>query len=243
MRRNAIRLLVRAKASPDLFRPGQPLFIPAPQEDATVSAKPPKANHNPETPAAMDQVRDILFGAQLKEMDTRMQRQEERFARSIEDAKGALKNKIESLENFMKSEVASILARIKEEEDERTALQKTEQRERQEAVTQLAKDLASAQEALERKLAKHAATLDAAERELRQLMQKENGSLADKIQEKYEHGLQVLRNTAEEIRADMVYRSALASMFTETAVKLSGQWSSDENGSPGVDVSAEDQNG
>ena len=194
-----------------------------------MSAKPQKnSQYTPETPAAMDQVRDILFGAQLKEMETRLQRQEERFARSVEDAKGALKNRIDSLENFMKSEVASILARIKEEQGERSDLLKTEQRERQEAVTQLAKDLSSAQDALERKLAKAASTLDATERELRQLMLTECGSLAEKIQERYQHSLKVLSNTAEQIRADMVYRSSLASMFTETAVKLSGQWNNEE---------------
>jgi uncharacterized membrane-anchored protein YhcB (DUF1043 family) len=192
----------------------------------------------------MDQVRDILFGAQLKEMDTRMQRQEERFTRATEDAKGALKNRIDSLENFMKSEVASLLARIKEEGDERSTMLKTEQRERQEAVAQLAKDLAAAQEATDRKLTKHAATLDTTERELRQLMLTESGTLADKIQEKYEHSLQVLSNTAEQIRTDMVYRSTLASMFTETAVKLSGgQWNNDDNGPLVLDASVEEQNG
>jgi DNA repair exonuclease SbcCD ATPase subunit len=180
----------------------------------------------------MEQVRDILFGAQLKEMDTRLQRQDERFARSLADAQDALKNRIESLENFMKSEVASLLARIKEEQAERDALQKAEQRERQEALAQLTKDLASCQEVLERKLAKTAATLDSMERELRQLMLKECGALASTIQERYQNSLHVLQNTAEQIRSDMVYRTSLAGMFTETAVKLSGQWNTEDMSPP-----------
>jgi hypothetical protein len=35
--------------------------------------------------------------------------------------------------------------------------------------------------------------------------------------------LQVLSETAAQIRHDMVYRSSLSSMFTEVAVKLSGR--------------------
>ena len=179
---------------------------------------------NPEAPAAMDQVRDLLFGAQIKEMDTRLQRQEERFARALDDAKGAMKNRIESLENFMKSEVASILARIKEEQTERNQAFKDEVRERNENIAHLTKELGTLAETLERKSAKLSSTLDTMDRELRQLLLRETGSLAEKIEEKYQDGQAVLQRTATQIRADMVHRASLASMFTELAVKLNGQW-------------------
>lgn len=196
--------------------------------------------------APMEQVRELLFGAQLKDMETRFKRQEERFLREIADARDSLKSRLDSLENFMKSEAGTLLHRIKEEQEERAdalkveqrerseALKaeqreraeqiKNEQRERLEAVTQLGKDLAAASETLERKIAKVSGTLDTAERELRQLLLTESGSLSGKIEEKYQDALNVLANTAAQIRHDMVYRSSLSSMFTETAVKLSGQW-------------------
>lgn len=211
----------------------------------------------PQEAAQMDQVRDLLFGAQLKDMETRFKRQEERFLREIADSRDALKKRLDSLENFMKSETATILHRLKEEQGERDealkieqrergesikaeqrermeALKneqrdrleavKSEQRERVEAFTQIAKDLAAAVETLERKIAKVSSTLDAAERELRQLLLSESGSLSDKIEEKYQSALDVMSNTAAQIRYDMVYRSSLSGMLTEVAVKLSGQW-------------------
>ena len=193
-----------------------------------------EASH-PIEASSMDQVRDILFGAQLKDMETRFQRQEERFAREINDARDALKKRLDSLENFMKSENASLLNRIKEEgaerdteikseQRERSEALKNEQRERADAFAQQAKDLASAVESFERKLAKLSGVLDATEQELRQLLITESGSLADKVEEKYREALDVIAGTAAQIRHDMVYRGALSGLFNDAAVKLSSQW-------------------
>jgi chromosome segregation ATPase len=188
--------------------------------------------------APMEQVRELLFGAQLKDMETRFQRQEERSQREITDLRNALKTRIDSLENFMKSEVASLLHRLKDEQDERAEMikaeqrernenQRAEQRERTEAIAQVTKDLTAANEAFERKLAKLSSTLDNAERELRQLLQTESGALSAKVDERYQDALNVLSKTASEIRGDMVYRSSFSTMLTEMAVKLSGQWALD----------------
>ncbi|MDR2452234.1 MAG: hypothetical protein LBE85_10840 [Candidatus Accumulibacter sp.] len=174
--------------------------------------------------ASMEQVRELLFGAQLKDMETRFQRQEERFQREITDTRNTLKTRLDSLENFMKSEIASLLHRLKDEQNERGEIVKAEQRERAEAVAQLVKDLATTNESFERKLAKLSGTLDNTERELRQLLQAENSALSAKVDEKYQDALDALSKTSSEIRRDMVYRSSFSTMLTEIAVKLSGQW-------------------
>jgi hypothetical protein len=174
--------------------------------------------------ASMEQVRELLFGAQLKDMETRFQRQEERFQREITDTRNTLKTRLDSLDNFMKSEVASLLHRLKDEQSEREEIVKAEQRERTEAIAQLVRDLAAANESFERKLTKLSGALDTTERELRQLLQAENGALSAKVDEKYQDALGALSKTSSEIRRDMVYRSSFSTMLTEMAVKLSGQW-------------------
>ncbi|MDR0238668.1 MAG: hypothetical protein LBI88_00370 [Deltaproteobacteria bacterium] len=211
-----------------------------------MSKRPNEAPH-PIEASSMEQVRDILFGAQLKDLETRFQRQEERFTREINDARDALKKRLDSLENFMKSENASLMHRIKAEGAERDSEIKNEQRERSEALkneqrerneglkneqreradafAQLAKDLAAAVEGFERKLTKLSGVLDATERELRQLLLTESSSLSDKVEEKYRDTLEVLASTAAQIRHDMVYRSSLSGLFNDVAVKLSNQWS------------------
>ena len=70
----------------------------------------------PET-APMEQVRELLFGAQLKDMETRFQRREERFMREVADARDSMKKRLDSLEGFMKSETSSLLSRLKEEKN------------------------------------------------------------------------------------------------------------------------------
>jgi uncharacterized membrane-anchored protein YhcB (DUF1043 family) len=185
--------------------------------------------------ASMEQVRELLFGAQLKDMQTRFQRQEERFQREITDSRNALKTRLDSLENFMKSEIASLLHRLKDEQEERAEVVKAEQRERSEtlkseqrerieAMSLLARDLDAANEAFERKLTKLSGTLDNLERELRQLLQAESSALSAKVDEKYQDTLEALSKTSSDIRRDMVYRSSFSTMLTEMAVKLSGQW-------------------
>ena len=176
---------------------------------------------------AMNQVRDLLFGTQLKDIETRFQRQEARFQREVNDAKEALKTRLDSLENFMRSETASLVHRINTEAAERDAVLKAEQKERIEAFNTLSSNIAASEKALERRLAALSSTLDNTEQEIRKLLQAETNSLNNKIDEKYEAALNVISETASQIRHDMVYRSTLSNMFTETAVKLSNQWTED----------------
>ena len=197
--------------------------------------------------APMDQVRDLLFGSQLKEMEIRMQRQEELFQREIADAKDSLKARIDSLENFMKSEISSLLNRLKEEQNERETMLKgegkerqeglrleqreraeslkAEQRERQEGMAQLTRDLTALGETTERKIAKVSGMLDTTERDIKALLLSEAGSLSNKIDEKYTDSLNALSKTASQIRHDMVHRTSLANMFSEVVFKLSGNGS------------------
>jgi hypothetical protein len=204
--------------------------------------------------SSMEQVRELLFGTQIKEMEIRMQRQEERFQREVADARDALKKRLDSLENFMKSETSSILNRIGMEKAERESAfkdskrefeeaVKNEQRERGEALAQIAKELDSSVEVLERKLSALAASLDSTERELRQLLLTESGSLSDKSETLYRQALEALKLTSDQIRHDMVYRSALSGLFTETAVKLSGGRPSEAAARGGKPAAGSDSSG
>ena len=176
---------------------------------------------------SMNQVRDLLFGTQLKDIEARFQRQETRFQREVNDAKEALKARLDSLENFMRSETASLLHRVNTEATERDAALKAEQRERVEAFNTLAGNITAAEQAFERRITALSNTLDNAEQEIRKLVQTETNNLNNKIDEKYAAALNIISETASQIRHDMVYRSTLSSMLTAMAVKLSNQWSTD----------------
>jgi paraquat-inducible protein B len=172
-------------------------------------------------------VRDLLFGTQLRDVETRFQRNETRFQREVNDAREALKARLDSLENFMRSETAALAHRMNTEAAERDAAMKAEQRERFETLNKLAGNIAAAEEAFERRIAALSSTLDNTGQEIRKLMQSETNSLNNKIDEKYTSALNVISETATHIRNDMIHRSSLSNMFTEMAVKLSNQWAAD----------------
>ena len=197
-------------------------------------------------PESMEQVRELLLGTQMQDVENRFQRLEERFQRDLSDLKDSVKNRIESLESFMKSESASFLHRLHEEQEERGAALKSEQRERldglkveknerlealkneqrerNEGLAQVMRDLTTLDQEQERKLKALSGTLDTTERELRQLLLSESARLSDKVEQKYKDALHVLTNTAAQIRHDMATRSQVSSLLTEMAMKLSGQW-------------------
>ena len=184
-------------------------------------------NNDNQDIVSMNQVRDLLFGTQLRDIETRFQRQEARFQREVNDAKEALKARLDSLENFMRSETASLVHRINTETAERDAALKTEQKDRIEALNTLAGNIIAAEKTFERRVAALSGTLDNAEQEIRKLMQAETNNLNNKIDEKYAAALNVISETASHIRQDMVYRSTFSNMFTEMAVKLGNQWPGD----------------
>lgn len=214
---------------------------------------------------SMEQVRDLLMGTPLKDLETQIQRQEERFMREIADMRASVKNRVESLETFMKSETASLMHRLQDEQAERAAAIKNEQKERAEsvkaeqrernegmkkeraereqAIAQLTKSLSQAEDALERKITALSGMLDTAEQELRKLMLSESARSSDKLEEKYKDALNTLTNTAAELRHDLVSRSNLSSLLTALAVKLAGEWPAaaslaPENGGGGPEKAA-----
>lgn len=145
------------------------------------------------TGAPMEQVREILFGAQLKDMEVRFKRQEERFIREIHDVKDSLKKRLDSLENFMKSEVSSLLDRLKREEEEREAAQKAEQRERAEV---LANEQRERQEAIKAEERERQEAIRAEERERQDAVTRLNSDLAGAV-EVFERKLAKLGNTLD----------------------------------------------
>ena len=204
---------------------------------------------NPGEANSIEQVRDLLMGTQLKDMEQRLVRQEERFLREISDLRESMKTRSDSLENFMRSEVSSLLHRLQEEQNERAAATKSEQRdragalenekrergellekerrERNETFAQIAKNLVAVEESFDRKLAALSGTLDTVERDLRQLLLTENGRLADKIDEKYKDSINALSVISSQIRSDMTTRSVLSGLLSEVAIKLA-QWNGND---------------
>ncbi|BAY99682.1 hypothetical protein NIES37_36650 [Tolypothrix tenuis PCC 7101] len=158
---------------------------------------------------SLDRVRDILFGNQVREVEKRFARLEDRLVKELNNVRDETKKRLDYLELYIKKEVDSLTERLKNEQIDRDAG---------------AKALAEEQKNLTINLEKKFAQLDEqtsnSQRELREQILNQANSLQDDIRQKYQEILTLLERESQELRRDKADRSKLASLFTELAVRL-----------------------
>ena len=160
--------------------------------------------------ASVDKIRDILFGSQIKNYESRFARLEETLARETAELKETMRRRFESVEGFFRKEADSLSSRLKSEREERT-----------EALKGIARDLKAASDALSKKILE----LDNRSAEensgLRQELMQESRKLLEEIRHKSDGLSALVERRAEELRTQKVDRAALAALLTEVAVELS----------------------
>jgi hypothetical protein len=161
----------------------------------------------------VDRIRDILFGSQMRDYDSRFQRLDERLTREAADARADTQKRLEALENFLKGALESLTNRLN-----------TEQFARGHAVEKLAHDLAETAKGLElatKNLGEHA---DHEFHALRQQLLEQSKALGDEIREKHGQVKADLDREAEKIRGAMTGREALSEMLSEVALRLKNEF-------------------
>lgn len=161
----------------------------------------------------VDRIRDILFGSQMRDYDSRFQRLDERLTREAADARADTQKRLEALENFLKGALESLTNRLN-----------TEQFARGHAVEKLARDLAETASTLElatKNLGEHA---DREFHALRQQLLEQSKALSDEIREKHGQVKADLDREAEQIRGAMTGRESLAEMLSEVALRLKNEF-------------------
>jgi DNA anti-recombination protein RmuC len=69
--------------------------------------------------AHLDKVRDILFGSQLREIDRRLARLEERLIKETNDLKSDVKNRLDAFDSYMRHETESLTDQMQTERHDR----------------------------------------------------------------------------------------------------------------------------
>jgi hypothetical protein len=163
--------------------------------------------------ASIDKVRDILFGGQMREVERRFAKLEERLLKETTDLKAHLKSRLDALESFTKKESESLIDQIKTEHEART-----------DAVGALSRELKDMAKTFDRR-ATAADDLQAkSQRELRQQILEQSQRLSDEIRKRTDDMLKALGQEAQQLRADKADRATLAALFTEMALRLTGDF-------------------
>ncbi|MBE9211132.1 hypothetical protein IQ247_00105 [Plectonema cf. radiosum LEGE 06105] len=181
---------------------------------STRDTKVPVGYSNPEIHEnnSLHKVRDILVGSQMRELDKKFSRLEERLVKECTDLRDETRKRLDSLETY-----------IREEADALGAKTKSEQVKRDEALKVITEEQKKVAESLEKKMAEIDEEANKIQRELRQQIFNQSQNLHDDIRQKYEELVGLLERETYELKSEKTDRSQLAALFSELALRLNSQ--------------------
>jgi hypothetical protein len=168
--------------------------------------------------ASIERVRDILFGAQVRDFEKRFARVEERMTKEVSALMDETRKRFDSLENYFRKEIESVTAQLK-----------VEQGERAESSKELSGEIKDTNKLFEKKIGRLDEQLSKHSSELRQQILEQYKNLSDEIRQKHEETSDVFNQLAQELRAEKVDLSTLSELFVEMALRLNDNLASKLN--------------
>ena len=164
-------------------------------------AEPPAPSPVPDVqPESLDKVRDILFGGQMRAVESRLQGIEERLRQENEVLRADFARQVESLDTFIRSEVQILNERLAAERTKRT-----------EELKSLAAEFKEAIRALEKRHVKLEESANLADAALRDQLLMMGEQLTTELTRSHQ--------ALDSAKTD---RTALAGLLTDMAARLGG---------------------
>jgi len=161
----------------------------------------------------VDKIRDILFGSQIREYETRFARLEETIAKDLADIRETAKRRADAIEMYMMRELESLQSRLKSERDERADSQR-----------QLSRELAEYVDTIARRIGDLDEKGSQTERQLRlELLQAVKG-FAEDLARKQDEVSALVDRRFQELRKGKTDRAALSAMFIELGMRLNNEF-------------------
>jgi len=173
-------------------------------------------------PNSLERTREILFGPNLREIEKRFGRLEERLERELSEAREEFRRRLEQFETHFKSEIETLNGHVGTEREERSRLLK-----------QAANERTAADGALEEKLSQLVESTGRATRDVSNQTREQHRLLAEELQHKFDTLTSNLAREAATLREDKTDRAALADMLGEIAMRLRGDVPSIPDHQPG----------
>lgn len=160
----------------------------------------------------VDKIREILFGNQMRDFDSRTARLEQSLAEAIAELRKSTLKRLETLESYFTKELEALAASHKSEREERV-----------DAVKKLTQEMKHADEALAKKVDAVSDQGIAAQRELRAEGLKQSKGLRDEITRLQAELGALLDQRFQELGRSKTDRAALAAILTEAALRLADE--------------------
>jgi uncharacterized protein YicC (UPF0701 family) len=161
----------------------------------------------------IDKIRDILFGNQMRDYEQRFSRLEEALRKESAELRDSTRRHLEALETFVHKELSALQGRVIAERDERS-----------ENHARLTSDLAAASASFVKRLGEMENQEATAKSEIRSNLLQQSKELHDAIRQKADDTTSLLERRFAELHHAKTDRAALASLFSEVALRLSDQF-------------------
>jgi DNA repair exonuclease SbcCD ATPase subunit len=161
----------------------------------------------------VEKIRDILFGAHMRDYDARFARLEENLIAQTTDLRETTNRRLEALEQYVKGEFEALQARLKTERDERT-----------QQCAQIARELRETGDALHQKLRQLEDEAGESNRGLRAQLLQQSNQLLDEMRSRQAELTALLERRAKDLSVAKADRSLVAALFTEAAMKLNDEF-------------------
>ena len=161
----------------------------------------------------VDKIREILFGSQIREYESRFARLEERLVDELADLRDTARKRLEAVETYARNEFESLQGHLKGERDDRTN-----------SLRQIARDLSELEDTLTRKINELDEKNLQADRQSRLELLQLSKNLNEELRSKQDEMGALLDRRFQELRNVKMDRAALATLFMELATRLNGEF-------------------
>jgi rRNA maturation endonuclease Nob1 len=185
----------------------KPVQAPTPTKDAAPTAPAAAA------PGNVDKIRDIIFGGQMKEYESRFERLEETVRREVAELREGTRKRLDALESSVRREMEALASQ-----------DKVERQERMDALERVSREVKEQGDSLLRKLSDGDTRHSDAERAIRGELAAKSSELADEIERRAQELASLVDRRFRELGVAKTDRAALSSLFTEVAMRLKGDF-------------------
>lgn len=161
----------------------------------------------------VDKIRDILFGSQMRDYEARFSRLEETLVKETLEIRDTNRRRFDQLETYIKREFETVQARFKAERDERL-----------DTASQHSRELKELGDSLSRRIRDLDDRSSTVERELRSQMMDQAREITSEMRASHDEIVSLIEKRVHELRDGKTDRAALATLFTEVALRLSDQF-------------------
>lgn len=161
----------------------------------------------------VDQIRDILFGGQMRDYERRFQDMEERIRRESEKLRSDLLKRMDALEALMREQHEQIQAVVQRND-----------RDRREAHDELEARMQTQGKSLRADLAALEQKHEQDSQQLRERLHRAQTEAGEALRERAEELYAELQRVSSQLRDDKVARQELAGFFSEMALRLNREF-------------------